>query len=669
MKMNRRELLRATTLSSLGRLVDVRREISSTATLQYRPEYARKEIPPFQIVPYRGESYEDTVPDTLDLQERAELAIHGMTSITDPRCDYEIFWLADFFRNPPVMLHDFSDWCQNVEGIMEVLPLLRTATGSELNSEVDAIWMRTLLESIGSDGLCYIPLNGRPWGRIKTAGIDPVWKPDASVTWSGDPRISQVANACTSQRAIATMTVYYLRDHNSMWKATIEKMIDRLSQLTIEREDYCYFPAGSCEENAKINQRADMPVGSLWGCSWNSRTIQGLSQYFKVTGYEPARELAGKLAKYTRYHGQIFDSQGRWLLDPEAKGRKLYPDIGGIYEVEGLQFGGHGHGHGIALVSLMEYAEACGDKDLQKYCKAAFEWALNPGAEYGVSRTVGWFPEWYLPGYQASESCIDGDMLALAVKLSRVGAGDYWDDIDRWIRNHFAEAQLLRPEPVYQLAQDQPHRSVNENETADRVPERSVGVWAGWASGNEWATWIGIQHCCTGNAPRALYYVWSEMVERRNDILRIHLLLNRASSWADVYSDLPFQGRVDVKMKQECKNLMLRAPEWVESNNSQVACQLNGTIRQPIWNGRYVEIENLRAGDRATLTFPVPVRTVQERIGAQTYTLVIKGNTVVSIDPPGNRMPLYASRTSFLENKEAPRRKVRRFVAETEVRW
>jgi hypothetical protein len=122
-------------------------------------EYVRSEAPSFQIPPYPGESYEDVVPDTLDLQERAKLAIHGITSITDPEWDCEIFWFADFHRNPPAMVHDFSDWCQNVEGIMEVLPLLRTATGSELNSNVDRVWMRTLLQSIGPDGLCYVPMN------------------------------------------------------------------------------------------------------------------------------------------------------------------------------------------------------------------------------------------------------------------------------------------------------------------------------------------------------------------------------------------------------------------------------------------------------------------------------------------------------------------------------
>src|ERR1700722_1865815 len=114
--MNRRALLKSTVLSGLGCLVA---DVAASAgqpkakNVAHHAEYIRKESPDFQMPLYSGKSYQDLVPDTLDLQERAKLAIHGITSITDPEWDYEIFWLADFYRNPPIMLHDFGDWCQN----------------------------------------------------------------------------------------------------------------------------------------------------------------------------------------------------------------------------------------------------------------------------------------------------------------------------------------------------------------------------------------------------------------------------------------------------------------------------------------------------------------------------------------------------------------------------
>src|SRR5690348_1188152 len=43
-------------------------------------QYIRQDIPHFEIPAYRGRHYEDTVPDTLDLAERAKLCIHALTS-------------------------------------------------------------------------------------------------------------------------------------------------------------------------------------------------------------------------------------------------------------------------------------------------------------------------------------------------------------------------------------------------------------------------------------------------------------------------------------------------------------------------------------------------------------------------------------------------------------
>ena len=37
------------------------------------------------------------------------------------------------------------------------------------------------------------------------------------------------------------------------------------------------------------------------------------------------------------------------------------------------------------------------------------------------------------------------------MKLSEAGAGDYWDDADRWIRNMFAEGQLTSTDWIYRI--------------------------------------------------------------------------------------------------------------------------------------------------------------------------------------------------------------------------
>jgi hypothetical protein len=640
-------------------------------------DYIRTEVPSFEIPPYRGQTYTDTVPDTLDVGERARLCINALTAIADPQADYEIYGAADFFRNPPAMMHDFNDWVQNQEGFMEALPLLRLATGDRRNHEVDPAWMSTTLKSVGPDGLIYLPLNGRPWSRLNFDGVSPVWTPQGTTLSFKDPQVSFVANASTCQRMIGTMALYYLRDNNPMWKATVEKMIGRLADIAINRGDYCYFAPGSFEPHAQVDPNAQMPVGSLWGVSWNARLIQGLSQYFRVTGYEPARELAEKVTRYTRVHGEVFDSDGRWLLDPEFKAKLPYPSnavpayVQKDFYKQGLKWGGHSHGHLIALLSLLELATATGDHELLHFAKASFEWSKNPGADYGVSTLVGWFPEFYIPFYPSADADPQADMLALALKLSEAGVGDYWDDIDRWVRNQFFEQQLTNVDWVYKLASRSPRKPVAWNESADHVPEKSLGGFGSSVSGNDWALGLastGIAQCCTGSCSRTIYYVWEHILDFKDGQLSVNLLLNRASRWADVHSHIPYQGRVEVKIKESLRSVRLRAPEWITTGDAQLVCKVNGTSRSTNWQGRYIQIGGTKPGDVVSITFPISERTVREKIGPVTYTLVIKGNTVVSIDPLGKNGPLYQDRAKYRKN-ETQWGKVTQFAPETEIPW
>ena len=85
--------------------------------------YINDKIPDFVVPAYEGDRYEALVPDTLDLQERAALAVAGVTEPTDPLADYEIYFCAYVLANPPMMQHTFDYHCTNK--FMEALPLLR----------------------------------------------------------------------------------------------------------------------------------------------------------------------------------------------------------------------------------------------------------------------------------------------------------------------------------------------------------------------------------------------------------------------------------------------------------------------------------------------------------------------------------------------------------------
>ena len=107
---------------------------------------------------------------------------------------------------------------------------------------------------------------------------------------------------------------------------------------------------------------------------------------------------------------------------------------------------------------------------------------------------------------------------------------------------------------------------------------------------------------------------------------------------------------MDIKIKKPCKSVLVRVPEWIEEGSKEVACTVNGESSEFSWEGRYVSVGAVEPGVKITVTFPVWERTVKEMIGGVLYTLAIKGNTVVFIDPPGKNCPFY-QRDHYRQNK------------------
>lgn len=581
-------------------------------------KYICESIPSIPLEPYTGQFYEDKIPATYDIAERAELAINALTGSTNPLADYELYWLVHFYRNPVVMNHDLNDWC----GLkfMEALPLMRIVTGSKHMPDVDKTWQDVVLKSIGTDGLYYIPLKGRPWALEENFWPGAVVRADGSITKLDDPTVTQITHPYINGRAMHIMVVYYLRDGNPIWKKTIEKMIARLLELAIHKDDYCYYPGLYYEPNAK-QLSPDRPEAAspkhLYGGEFNGRIFQAAAQYYRISGYEPAKELAAKQARFMRYHNDYWDENGVFTG----------PDM-------------HFHAHTIYMLGMLEYALAADDTEMVSWLQKSFEWAKSP-ASYS-SDLIGFFPEWIKPDQTSAEACEIADMIALALKFSDAGVHDYYEDAERWTRNHFAESQLTQCDWISCVAEKIPHTSVRSNETADRVAERNIGAFAGWSAANDW--WVkerGIMHCCTGNAARTIYYIWEDILDYNKGLLKINMLLNRASQWADVYSHIPYQGQVDIKIKKDCKGVLVHATEWIKTGSDEIKVTVDGKSRKFKWQARYIDIGKAKQGNKIEIKFPISERKVKERIGTVDYTLVVKGNTVVFIHPSGKNGPLY----------------------------
>lgn len=59
-----------------------------------------------------GYYYSDTVPATLDIDERVKLATFGLQSQLDPDKDYDLLWTANLFADQPEMIYEGSIDCR-----------------------------------------------------------------------------------------------------------------------------------------------------------------------------------------------------------------------------------------------------------------------------------------------------------------------------------------------------------------------------------------------------------------------------------------------------------------------------------------------------------------------------------------------------------------------------
>ena len=623
--------------------------------------YIAQEVPEFETHSYEGERYEAMIPDTLDLEERARLVIHAMTETTDPMADHEPYYTVHFRTNPPLMVH--CSWQgATLPKFMEAVSLMRIVSGSDQNLHVDHKWMEVALKSQGPDELIYTPTRGRPWAYLLTF-INERIREGTPLFEGAVVEADQLISPFGNGRMLSTMSLFAARDGGPLWRDSVRRLVDGLIDLAIDTGDIVYFWPNiqlvTKEPPPKDHQPSDV------GFDGFSRVVHGLVHAHRLLGYDPALALARKINTYMRRY--FYGEDGSFLSSPGNPARA------------------HFHAHANGLLAMQEYATTVEDEELTEFVLRSYAYAKSYVANFERrdgkavqtpgGNLIGYFPEGVNSDeWEGAEICEVADMITIALALSEAGVGDYWDDADRWVRNMFAEGQLLSTDWVYHLSEAGLTNSrpqslapsfVDAYSTAERVPERNLGAFAGWPAANDWyvGNGSGIQTCCTVTGARTLYWIWQKALRHESGRLRVNLLLNRASTWADVDSYIPYEGRVDVKVKKGVE-LEMRIPEWVAPADAR--CRVNGEDRRVSWDGRYARIGSVKPGDVATLTFPIGERTDVVHVEKQRFTLVRKGNDVVSIDPPGRYHPLY-QRQHYRGTTRW--RKTERFVSNEHIYW
>lgn len=583
----------------------------------------------------QGYWYNAEVPDTLDLSDRAALAINALIGQVDPKDFYGIYQSYKFNANPP-HVEGGSDALYGVvlePRSVRTLPMLRAMSGSSFGLETERDMMRTLLAQVQKNGEMTYP-----------HALD---SPVRDMSYPA--RAAMLAFAAKD---------WYGRDPNSQWLDWIDLLSDGLKKDVIHVDHRAYYPIQSAIDSQ--GNWHDMVKGSAGPTPYHTpdepsqdqlgqegtakndltRAMSALVLDYKLTGNKDSLQLADELK--------------REILRPALW---VNTDKLGYPGYEHAVWEGHFHAGAHTLLGLLDLADAKNDPWLKEFVREGYASAIRNGAV-----RVGWFPAWIHPTKfgraawlaEGDEICGVGDMVLLGVRLSDDGIGDYWDDVDSIVRNQLSAQQVIDVDLMRRAA------GVTGKEFDADLQRFRGGFGLGGITTIDQNGQIA--GCCTGNGSQALYYAWEGITRFHGKTATVNLFLNRASAWMDIDSYLPYEGKVVLHNKL-ASTAMVRIPAWLD--RSTVEVQVNGRPVNPTAAGRYLVIDGLAPKDVVTMTFPLKETVEKDTMAGTTYTITFRGSTIVDIQPRANgphSYPLYL-RSAFTANK-APMRMKRRFVAD-----
>lgn len=620
----------------------------------------------------RGAHHRATVPDTLDLAHHAALAINGIGGCIDPEL-LTMWGLVQYGCKRPHLSHWASAETLCDPKFGESLPLLRVMSGSTQHLALEGQFREAMLARV-QDGLYWDLRNPqRPWRNSYSAWCYGEGKDEDFCTVPGAARLLR-----------AMLAWHELGWQPARMEETLRSLTAGLLRIAVKKDDYAYYPErGGWGEPCAYPRsgwlNTDEAKGETEGgegsvTCMHGHQIYGAAHWYALSRDPAALELAARLTRYCmlpRFWGGVPDPDG------ERKGipGHVAPCRPSPACTSGAELGhwfSHFHARAIALRGMLEYGRIAEDTRVLEFVRRAYEFTLSQG----IPR-MGWI-NCYPAALNHVEGCALGDLVALGMRLSDLGLGDYWDDVDAVTRNQLVEQQLTDPDALRAIC-DAGRRDGWEPDAkafpgqlffADDIVERTLGVYGGTAAPSAIPN-LWVMHCCTGNATQGLYYAWEGAVREQGHLAEVNLLLNRAAKLVDVDSWLPYTGKVVIHNKL-ARRIAVRIPAWVRPQDLRL--DVDGTRREAVWLGQRVLVDDLEPGAALTLTFPVRETTAAYTVNARTaaeavYTCTFRGSTLVDIAPRTvgpKDYPLY--RRQHLRRDTAPMKPVERYVPEHTVR-
>ena len=161
------------------------------------------------VITPKEERYQATVPDTLDLAERAALAVNALTGTLDPNRGYEAAHCVSMHARPAHLSYRGGFLCH--PKVVHVLPEMRLMSGSTLRADYDVKALDYSLGQVEQDGIYWLQVDKNPANKD-------IFKVDFHCP-------------VTNCRLMIALMERYLLDGDSRWMDITGRMADGIAAV------------------------------------------------------------------------------------------------------------------------------------------------------------------------------------------------------------------------------------------------------------------------------------------------------------------------------------------------------------------------------------------------------------------------------------------------------
>jgi hypothetical protein len=528
----------------------------------------------------------------LNLEEMAAKAMYYLLHNPVSNHNYECRFDIELLGLPPSMHPGSRDpyiTFGDTESRMDwEFIYMREMSGIQEGKEVEEAVRRRIMGYIRDDGLCWLP----PYA----ATCDLSDHTPCAMSW-------------TTGKAIVTLIELYERKHDPSDLAKARKLISGLQSLASWDTGRAYYEGGG--GGWRDGKWLNTGCSDAYPCM-----LDPIVRYWEVTQDPEVREFAEAFAD-----GTIAGVQKRMNI---GNGDNRIQADG--------SFGGYNcHLHMNAVLGVARLGQLSGNTRYLEWSRKVYDWLMTQGTDWG------WFPE--SPGSKNSETCATGDMADVAACLAKAGYSRYWDDLERFVRNYCREAQFFVT-PEYEALYRKVHKDNPKVDEGLRQVRDFQGGFVARLTPNSLTTGFGMNMmgCCPPEAMRAIYIAWRNVVTESKEGVFVNLCLNHDAVQARVISFAPTSGRMTVVAKKAA-HFFLRPPSWTP--REQVVVYRGGTKVEAKWKGDYVKLENIKPNEELTIVYPLVRFRQSIDVAGGKYNYQWVGNAVLSVDPPGEGLPLF----------------------------